>query len=112
MAWGTRLRFVDRQGPAAVRLALESLNGGLGRLAVRHFHEAKTPGAAGVLVGNDLHFVYHSIRLEELADIILSGAKRQITHIDIHGKILFRKKSKTIARSSKQYAGAQSQSNT
>ena len=50
---------------------MEPLNGGLCRTAIRHFDEAKTFGAAGLTVGNETHLVHSTVRLEELAEVML-----------------------------------------
>jgi hypothetical protein len=39
----TRSGFIDRQGTSRKRLALDTVNGGFGGVAVRHFHEAEAP---------------------------------------------------------------------
>jgi len=89
-------------------MALEPLNCRFGCSAVRHLHKAKASGAAGVTVSNDIDRVYHTIRLEELAKVMVSGTKSKITYKDIHVKVLFIVKNiDMIARSSEQYAEAQ-----
>src|SRR5215510_6492436 len=102
----TRLRFVDVEGTPPQRLALEPLNGGLCRTGVRHLHEAKPTGLAGVPVGNDIDRVHSTIRLEELADVMISRAERKITNKNVHVRILLLESMETIARSSEQYAKA------
>ena len=84
-AWLTRLCFVDRQGAAIEVFAIEPLNRRLRRTAVCHFDEAKTPRTAGLAVSNETHIVHRTILLEELADVIFRGGKRQIANIDSHG---------------------------
>jgi hypothetical protein len=49
--------------------------------------------------------VHITIQLEELAHIVLGGAKRQVANIDIH-EWSSTTNGKAIARSSEQYAGA------
>jgi len=89
-------------------MALEPLNCRFGCSAVRHLHKAKASGAAGVTVSNDIDLVYHTIRLEELAKVMVSGTKSKITYKDIQVKVLFIVKNiDMIARSSEQYAEAQ-----
>jgi hypothetical protein len=93
-------------------LALEPRNGGLGRAALGHLHEAKASRAAGVPVGNDVNLLDLAIRLKELAQVSLSGAKRHIADINIHETILYFQHMETIARSSEQDAGAKRTSHT
>ncbi len=69
-------------------MALEPLNSRLGGSAVGHLHKAKAPGATGVTVSNDIDLVHHTIRLEELAKVMISGTKSKVTYKDIHAKIL------------------------
>jgi len=75
-------------------------------MGVRHFHEAKPTGLASVPVGNNIDRVHHTIRLEELANVIISCAERKIAYKDIHACNLLGESVETIARSSEQYAGA------
>src|SRR5712691_4460851 len=102
----TRLRFVDVEGTPPKRRALEPLNGGLCRTGVRHLHETKPTGLAGVAVGNDIDRVHNTIRLEELADVLIRRAERKIANKNIHARVLVRESRETIARSSEQYAEA------
>src|SRR5215467_9068505 len=89
-------------------MALEPLNGRFGCGAVGHLHKAKAPRATGVTVSNDIDLVHHTIRLEELAQVMISGNKSKVPYKDIHAKILFIVKNvDMIARSSEQYAEAQ-----
>jgi hypothetical protein len=105
--WGTRLRRIDRERTASEGRAVESGNGGLGRLVVGHLHKPKASGTASVTVHDDMDLVHGTIRLEELAEVMLSRAERQIANKDVHVQILFFLQSmETIARSSEQYAEA------
>src|SRR5262249_52914255 len=81
----TRLRFVDRDDTATEFFALKPLNGGSGRLAVRHLDEAKPTWAASIAIGNEIYLVHNSILLEELAEVMVRSAIRQIANEDIHG---------------------------
>jgi hypothetical protein len=91
---------------------LEPLNGGLGSGAVGHLDEAKPTGLAGVPVGNDIDRVHITIRLEELAQVMISGAEGKIADKDIHACILIGESVETIARSSEQYAEAKKRKST
>jgi predicted regulator of Ras-like GTPase activity (Roadblock/LC7/MglB family) len=89
-------------------MALEPLNGLFGCSAVGHLHKAKAPGATGVTVSNNIDLIHHTIRLEELAKVMISGTKSKVTYKDIHAEILFIVKNvDMIDRSSEQYAEAQ-----
>jgi hypothetical protein len=77
------------------------LDGGFGRLALGHLDKAKAFGAPGVSVGNDIDRVYNSIRLEELAEVMIRRTIGHIAYKDMHAKVLFIMKNRaTIARSS------------
>ena len=86
----TGLCFVDRDGTATKLFALEPLNGGFSRLAVRHLNKAKPTWATGIAVGNDLNSVHNAILLEELAQVMVRGVIRQITNKDIHRVFLWK----------------------
>ena len=109
----TRLGLIDREGPTLHLPALELGNGRSGGGAVRHFDKAKAFRAAGVAIRNDPALVHHAIRLEELAEVVVGGAKRQIANINIHGKFSMGKGThdrqviRTVCRSTMQepYAG-------
>jgi hypothetical protein len=89
-------------------MALEPLNGRFGCSAVGHLHKAKAPRATGVTVSNDIDLIHHTIRLEELAKVMISGTKSKVAYKDIHATVLFIVKNvDMIARSSEQYAEAQ-----
>jgi len=105
-AWFPRLRFVDVQRPSSQDLALEPLNGGLGRTGVSHLHETKPPGLAGVPVGNNINRGHNPIRLKELADVLIRRVERKIAYKNIHARILWWKSVDPIAKSSEQYAKA------
>src|SRR5438093_12154872 len=83
-----RLRFVDREGTALQFFALEPSNGGLRRAVVGHFHEAKAFGPASRAINNDTDLVHGPILLKERAKVMISGAKRKVAYIDIHGDSL------------------------
>src|SRR6266446_2898258 len=82
----TRLGLIDREGPAFHRLALELGHRRSGRSAIGHLDKAKAFGAAGVAIRDHPDLVHHTIRLEELAEVAVGGAKRQIANKNIHGK--------------------------
>jgi hypothetical protein len=102
----TRLGFIDGESPAFELFAVEPLHGGCGRRTVGHLDKPKAFGAPGVPVGNHIDLVHHSIRLEELAEVMIRCTKRQVAYKNIHAKILYIVKNREpIARSSEQYAG-------
>src|SRR2546430_17307003 len=82
----TRLGLIDREGPALHLLALELGHRRSGRGAIMHLDKAKAFGAAGVAIRDHPDLVHHAIRLEELAEVAVGGAERQIADINIHGK--------------------------
>ena len=79
---------MNREGTACEFFALEPLNGRLGGSTVRHLHKPKTSGAASVLVGNHIDLVHNSIRLEELAEVMIRRTKRKVAYKDIHANPL------------------------
>src|SRR5712691_6626750 len=107
----TGLRFVDRERTACELSAVELLDGGFGRLALGHLDKPKAFGAPGVPVGNHIDRVHHSIRLKELAQVMIRRTKRKVPYKDIHAKVLFMVENrKQSPGHPKQYAGAQGQS--
>src|SRR5206468_7267317 len=109
----TRLGLIDREGPTLHLLALELGNRRSGGGAIGHLNKAKTFGAAGVAIRDHPDLVHHTIRLEELAEVAVGGAKRQIANKNIHGKFSLGKGThdrqviRTVCRSTTQepYAG-------
>ena len=84
----TGFGFIHGECTARELLTLEAGNGGFGRSAIGHLDEPKAFGATGVAVGNDLNSVHNAILLEELAQVMVRGAIRQITNKDIHSVFL------------------------
>jgi hypothetical protein len=105
MTWFTRLRFINRNGPAGKLLALESRNGSFGRLAIRHFHKAKATRTPSFTVGNDVDLFHNTILLEELAEVLISSRVRKVSNKNIH-KLSLLGNVATVARISEQYARA------
>jgi hypothetical protein len=85
----TRLGFVDREGTAFELFAVEPLDGGFGRLALRHLDKPKAFGAARVTVGNYIDLIHGTILLKELAKVMIRRTKRKVAYKDIHAKILY-----------------------
>src|SRR6266704_2101987 len=109
----TRLGLIDREGPARDLLALELGNRRAGGGAIGHLDKAKAFGAAGLAIRDHPDLVHHTIRLEELADVLLCGTERKVTNKNIHGKFSLGKGThdrqviRTVCRSTMQepYAG-------
>jgi hypothetical protein len=109
----TRLGLIDGEGPALNLLTLELGNGGSGGGAIGHLDKTKAFGAAGDAIRDNPDLVHHPIRLEELAEVVVGGAKCEIANINIHGKfpmgkgIHNRQVIRTVCRSTMQepYAG-------
>ena len=72
----TRLGFIDREGPAVELFAVEPLDGGFGRLALGHFDKPEAFGALGITVGNHIDLVHSTIRLKELAKVMIRRTHR------------------------------------
>ena len=79
-----RPRFIDREGAAGQGRAVEGINGRLRCAGIRHLDEAKALRTTGLTVGHHPDCVDATIRLEELAEVLLRGRKRQVTHKDMH----------------------------
>jgi hypothetical protein len=61
---------------------------------------------AGVTIGNDIDRVHSTIRLEDLAEVMIRGVKGEIADKNIHASILKCESVETIAKSSEQHAEA------
>jgi hypothetical protein len=61
------------------------LYGSLRRTAVRHFDETKATGSAGETIGDDSDSIHRSIRLKELAEVLLRSGHIQVAYKDMHG---------------------------
>src|SRR5262249_3970051 len=107
----TRLGFIHVEGPACELLALEPLNGRVGRRVIRHFDKAKPTGTAGVAIHHDIDPVHHTIGLKELTQVLFCRRKGEIAHKNIHAEVLCMMKSPaTITRALEPSIGAQGQS--
>src|SRR6516225_6890110 len=84
----TWLCLIHRQGTAFELCAVEPLDGRFGRRAVGHLDKAKAFGAARVTVGNHIDLVHGTIRLKELAEVMIRRTIRKIPDKDIHAQIL------------------------
>ena len=80
----TRFGLIDREGTAFEFFAVEPLDSGFGRLALRHLDKPEAFGAPGVTVGNDIDLVHSTILLKELAEVMIRCTKRKVTYKDIH----------------------------
>ena len=76
----TLLRFVDAQGTASHVLTVQRLDGTL-CVRTRHFHEAEAAGAAGFAIVQDGDVGDGAMFREEIAKIIFSGLKGEITYV-------------------------------
>src|SRR5919206_4917619 len=76
--------FVDRESAAGQGHAVEGVNGRLRRAVVRHLDEAKAPRTTGLAIGHNSDGFYRSIRLEELAQVLLRRGKSQVAHKNVH----------------------------
>jgi hypothetical protein len=63
-------------------------------MGIRHYHEAKATGLAGLTIRRHTDRVHRPIRLEELADVLIGGSKRKIAYKNIHASLLYEKVSK------------------
>src|SRR2546429_378982 len=81
-AGGPLAGLAHRERPAAERLAVQRVHGGL-RLGVRrHLDEGEAPGAAGLAIGHDLDlFNLTTVLLEEGAQLVLVHLVRQVPDV-------------------------------
>ena len=84
----TRLGLIHREGPPLNRVALELGNRRSGGGAIGHLDKAKAFGATGIAVRNNPDLVHRAIRLEELAEVMISRTEGKIADKDIHAGIL------------------------
>src|SRR5439155_5954343 len=69
------------QGAALELRAVERGDRRLG--AVRHFHEAEAPAAAGLAVGHDLGLLHRAVLAEQGLEVRGRGLERQVADIDV-----------------------------
>src|SRR2546429_2332572 len=91
-AAGALLCLVDPQRTPAQLLAIEILNGAR-CVGARHLHESEAARPACVAVGDDAHRLDGAVLREQLADLTLTGRKRQVSDVDLRHaiKLLMRK---------------------
>ena len=82
-AVGLRPGFIHIERATSQILAVQGLDGTVGFPGVGHLDEGKASGAARVAVRHQADFLNSSIRREEGADRLFSGAKIQITYENI-----------------------------
>src|SRR4029434_4818955 len=82
-AWFTRLGLIHREGPPLNLLALEIGNRRSGGGAIGHLDKAKALRSNRIAVRNNTDLVHRAIRLEELADVMISGTEGKIADKDI-----------------------------
>src|SRR5216683_1137090 len=85
----TRLGLIHREGPPLNLVALELGHRRSGGGAIGHLDKAKTFGATRIAVRNNPDLVHRTIRLEELAEVMISRTEGKITDKDIHAGILW-----------------------
>ena len=77
----TRARFVHGQGTAGDFFAVERRDGRVGLGRIRESDEAEAARAAGFTIVQDGDVGDGAVFREEIAEIIFSGLKREITYI-------------------------------
>src|SRR5579862_4898218 len=80
------LGLVDPQRPSAQVLAIEVLDGARG-IRARHLDEPEATRPAGVAVGDEAYGLDGAVLRKQLADLGVSGGKRQVAHIDLRHAI-------------------------
>ncbi len=80
-AFFTRARFVHREGAAGYFLAVERGDGGIGAVRIGEGHEAEATGAAGFAIVENSNVGDGAMLREEIAQIVFSGLKREITYV-------------------------------
>src|SRR5579859_1736841 len=74
-AWLLSAALHSLSGSAADRLAIESSNRLCGFVVVRHFHECKSPGAAGFAILHQVNAAHLPERLEQIVQLAFCGLK-------------------------------------
>ena len=87
---GPGTRFVDRQVAALEVLAVQTGDGLLGLVLVRHLDEAETSGLAGELVLDDGRGLDLAESLEGLLQVRLNHIPRKVANVDVHSTLLVR----------------------
>jgi hypothetical protein len=82
---GLVLGFVDAQLTATHFVAIQALNGA-GRIGLAHFDEPESAGTAGFTISWQRHGLDGPVLREQLANVRLAGAERQIAYIDFGHK--------------------------
>ncbi len=80
-AFFTRARFVHGQSAALHFLAVEGGDGGVGAVRIGEGHEAEAAGAAGFAIVENGDVGDGAVLREEIAQIVFSGLKREITYV-------------------------------
>jgi hypothetical protein len=80
--------FVDRAGAAPEVHPVESCNGRSGRTALRHLYKPKAARMTRLTVDNHLNRVHSTIRLEELAEVLIRYGAPKVADKNVHTKIL------------------------
>jgi hypothetical protein len=82
---GLVLGFVDAQLTTTHFVAIQALNGA-GRIGLAHFDEPESAGTAGFTISWQRHGLDCPVLREQLANVRLAGAERQIAYIDFGHK--------------------------
>jgi hypothetical protein len=80
--------FVDRAGVAPEVHPVESCNGRSGRTALRHLYKPKAVRMARLKVDSHFNRVHSTIRLEELAEVLIRYGARKVANKNVHTKVL------------------------
>ena len=80
--------FVDRAGAAPEVHPVESCNGRSGRTALRHLYKPKAARMTRLTVDNHLNRVHSTIRLEELAEVLIRYGAPKVADKNVHTKVL------------------------
>ena len=94
--------FVDDQGPAFERVAVQCADGVLGAVVVGHRDEPEAARTAGFTIGDDAGLRDLAMGGEHLGELGIGGAPRQIADVDLGAHALTSKSSFPLHSEAKQ----------
>ena len=76
-------RLVHGDSASTQIASVQSFDGGSALRAVSHFYEPETAQASAELIANEVHLADRSILSKSLSQIVFTGTKGEISHVDI-----------------------------
>jgi hypothetical protein len=84
-AFFARAGFIDGQFPSVDFLIVESLDGGLAFFSRAHLDKAEPFRASRVTIDDDLGGLHRPVLLEQILQIAVGHAIRQVSDVQLHG---------------------------